>query len=133
MTSQAKCAIHFSTGSGTLPTASGGMKLTYDVIGARSRQIKRQMCVRARTSQRMCSVTERVEVFDKKNLVAFLAVQQLIHKVLGQQNPISAGAQTSGFSEKNVSDRVIRRVIYSRMVNLIQGKTLPGVLNPAHH
>jgi len=53
--------------------------------------------------------------------------------VLGQQNPISAGAQTSGFSEKNVPDRVIRRVINSRMVNLIQGKTLPGVLNPAHN
>jgi len=48
--------------------------------------------------------------------------------VLGQQNPISAGAQTSGFSEKNVPDRVIRRVINSRMVNSHPGKNLPGSL-----
>jgi len=81
----------------------------------------------------MCSVTERVEVFDEKNFVAFLAVEQLIHKVLSQQNPISTGAQTLGFSEKNVPDRVIRRVINSCMVNFTQGKTLPGVLNPAHN
>jgi hypothetical protein len=74
-----------------------------------------------------------MKVFDEKNFVAFLAVEQLIHKMLSQQNPISAGAQTLGFSEKNVLDRVIRRVIDSCMVNFIQGKTLPGVLNPAHN
>lgn len=58
----------------TVRTASGGMKLTYDVKVARSRQIMRQMRVRAHKSQRVCSVTERVEVLDQKNFVSFLAV-----------------------------------------------------------
>lgn len=75
----------------------------------------------------MISAAERVEVLDKKNFVAFLAVHQLIDEMLRQQNPITTGTQALGFSKKSVSNRIIRRVIESRMLNFFQREALARI------
>src|SRR5947208_10732455 len=57
------------------------------------------------------------EIFDLKNFVSLLAVHQLIHNVLSEQNTIAAGAQPLGLPEKGMSNRVIGRITDGCLVN----------------
>src|SRR5215467_3960491 len=98
----------------TVRSASGGWIQGYSVLPmAYVGKPQENQCVSKRQnstrteSRRMISLTRRGEVFDQENFVSFFVVDQLVHEVHGQQEPIPAGAQALGLTEKSVTNGVI--------------------------
>src|SRR5437899_6375366 len=68
------------------------------------------------------------KIFDQQNFVTLLTVYELVNEVPSHQDAVAARTQSSGFADKNVTNRIIRRIVDSCMVYFSQRETLARIL-----
>src|SRR5262245_10913635 len=69
----------------------------------------------------------RINIFDEQHLVALLAVNELVHKLLRQQKPESTRPKAFSFSNGDVAQKIVGWAVDGRVAKLFKREALTGV------